>query len=211
MRSRRSPASGASATSLSISSEHSLGAERFQQERRRVHLAAAPVRPGIEQLGARDAQKEDRRVAREVGHMLDEVDEDGLGPLQVVDHDDLRPLGCAGFEEAPKRELRLGRRRADDRVRFDADRDQDLDERPVGDSLAVRETASAQDVGRVAHAFEEVGDEARLADPGRPEQGEEPARAVGDGVLVVAPEALTLALPSDERRLRGGARAVRRR
>ncbi len=25
--------------------------------------------------------------------MLDEVDEDGLGPLQVVDDDDLRPLG----------------------------------------------------------------------------------------------------------------------
>ena len=134
--------------------------ERFQEQRRRVQLAAAPVRPGIQQLGARDAQKEDRSVAREVGQMLDEVDEDGLGPLQVVDHDDLRPIGCTGFEEAPKRELGLGRGRADDRVRLDADRDQRFYERPVGDALAVREAASTQDVSRVSHAFEEVGDEA---------------------------------------------------
>ena len=32
------------------------------------------------------------RVAREVRDVLDEVDEDGLGPLQVVDDHDLRPL-----------------------------------------------------------------------------------------------------------------------
>ena len=30
--------------------------EWFQQQRRRVHLAAAPVRPGIEKLGPRDTQ-----------------------------------------------------------------------------------------------------------------------------------------------------------
>ena len=84
---------------------------------------------------------------------------------------------------------------------LDADRDQDLDERPVGDPLAVREAAPAQDVGRVADALEEVGDEARLADAGRAEEGEEPARPVGDGILVVAPEPLALAHAADERRL----------
>ena len=94
---------------------------------------------------------------------------------------------------------------------LDADRDQDLDERPVGDALAVREAAAAQDVGRVADALEEVGDEARLADPGRPEQREEPARAVGDGVLEVAPETLALALASDERRLEVARERLRRR
>ena len=133
--------------------------------------------------------------------MLHEVDEDGLGPLQVVDDDHLRPLHGPGFEQPPERELRLGRRRADHGVGLDADRDQDLDERPVGDPLAVREAAAAQDVRRVADALEEVGDEARLADPRGAEEREEPARAVGDRVLVVAPQPLALSLPSDERRL----------
>ena len=144
-----------------------------------VAFSLPPPQPGrdVEQLRARDAEQEDRRVAREVGDVLDEVDEDGLGPLQVVDDDDLRPLHSPGFEQPPERELRLGRRRADDGVRLDADRDQDLDERPVGDPLAVREAAAAEDVGRVADALEEVRDEARLADPGRAEQREEPARA----------------------------------
>ena len=61
--------------------------------------------------------------------------------------DDLRPLRGAGLEQPAEGELRLGRRRADHRVGLDADRDQDLDERPVGDPLAVREAATAQDVG----------------------------------------------------------------
>ena len=155
----------------------------------------------IEQLGARDAEQEDRRVAREVGDVLDEVDEHRLGPLQVVDDDDLRTLGRARLEQAAEGELRLRRRRADHRLGLDADRDQDLDERPVRDALPVGEAAPAQDVGRVADALEEVGDEARLADAGRPEEREEPARAVGDRVLVVAPEPLALALAPDERRL----------
>ena len=113
-------------------------------------LPAAPARSHVEQLGARDAEEEDRRVAREVGDVLDEVDEDGLGPLQVVDDDDLRSLRGAGLEQPPEGELRLGRRRADHGVGLDADRDQDLDERPVGDPLAVREAAATEDVGRVA-------------------------------------------------------------
>ncbi len=94
---------------------------------------------------------------------------------------------------------------------LDADREQDLDERPVRDPLAVREAAPAQDVGRVADALEEVGDEARLADAGRAEEREEPARAVGDRVLVVAPEPLALALASDERRLGVAGERLRRR
>ena len=131
--------------------------------------------------------------------MLDEVDEDGLGPLQVVDDDHLGPLHSPGLEQAPEGELRLGRRRPDDGVGLDADRDQDLDERPVGDPFAVGEAAAAEDVRRVAYPLEEVGDEPRLADPGRAEEREEPARAVRDRVLVVAPEPLALSLASDER------------
>ena len=92
---------------FSISASHSSGAERLEQERRRVQLAAAPAGSDVEQLGARDAEEEDRRVAREVGDVLDEVDEDRLGPLQVVDDDDLRPLRGACLEQPPEGELRL--------------------------------------------------------------------------------------------------------
>ena len=70
-----------------------------------------------------------------------------------------------------------GGRRADHGVGLDPDRDQDLDERPVRDPLAVREAAAAQDVCRVADALEEVGDEARLSDSRGAEQRDEPARA----------------------------------
>ena len=143
------------------------GCERLEEERRRVHLPPAPAGPQIEQLGARDAQEEDRRVAREIRDVLDEVDEDGLGPLQVVDDDHLRALDGPCLEEAAERELRLGRRRADHGVGLGTDGDEDLDEWPVRDPLAVRETAAAEDIGRVADALEEVGDEPGLADPGR--------------------------------------------
>ena len=40
--------------------------KRLEQDRRCVRLAAAPHRPGVEQLGTRDAQEEDRPVARPV-------------------------------------------------------------------------------------------------------------------------------------------------
>ena len=92
--------------------------------------------------------------------------------------------------------------RADHCVRLDADRDEDLDEWPVGNPLAVRETPPAQDVRGVAHALEEVGDQARLPDARRAEQREETTRAVRDRVLVVAPQALSFALATDERCLR---------
>ena len=211
MRSRRSPSSGASPTQLLDQRLAFVGAERLEQERRRVQLAAAPARPYVEQLGARDAEQEDRRVAREVGDVLDEVDEHRLGPLQVVDtttcgrsaaraSSSRRNASCVSGGDVPMIDVGL-----------DADRDQDLDERPVRDPLAVREAAAAQDVGRVADALEEVRDEARLPDAGGPEEREEPARAVGDGVLVVAPEALALALAADERRLEVARERVRRR
>ena len=91
-----------------MSASHSSAPSGSSRSERSVELAAAPARPDVEQLGTRDAEQEDGRVAREVGDVLDEVDEHRLGPLQVVDHDDLRSLGGAGFEQPAKRELRLG-------------------------------------------------------------------------------------------------------
>ena len=71
------------------------------------------------------------------------------------------------------------------------------------------ETAATEDVGVLAHLLEEVGDEPRLADAGRAEQREEPAGAVGGGVLVVAPEPPPFAFPADERRLQVAGEAGR--
>ena len=80
-----------------------LRGERLEQDRRRVELAAAPAGPQLEQLRAGDAEQEDRGVARPVGDVLDQIEEDGLGPLDVVEHDDLRPLGRAAPRAASGR------------------------------------------------------------------------------------------------------------
>ena len=173
------------------------GFERLEQERRRVELAPAPVRLHVQELGPRDAEEKDRCVAREVRNVLDQIDEHGLRPLEVVDHDDLRSLRGAGFEQATKGDPRLLGRGGDDAVGLDADSPENLDERPVGDPLAVGQAAAAQDV-RGVEALEEVCDETRLPDPGGAEKREQTARAIRHGVLVVAPEALPLTLTPDE-------------
>ena len=178
-----------------------LRAKWLEEKRRRVELASAPTRPRVEQLRPRDAEQEDACVPREIRDVLHEVDEDRLGPLEIVDHDDLGAFSRACLEEPPERELRLRRRRADDRVGRDADRDQDLDERPVRDALPVRKAPPTKDVGCVAHALEEVSDEARLPDAGRPEQREESTGGVRNRILVVAPETLALPVSPHERRL----------
>ena len=143
IRSRSSGSSGASVTRRSMA-PRTRRCQRLEQERRRIELPATHLggRPGAR---ARDAEQEDRRIAREVGDVLDEVDEDRLGPLQIVDNDDLRAVGCPRFEEPTEGELGLRRGGPDDRVGLDADRDQDLHQRPVGDPLAVREAPPAQE------------------------------------------------------------------
>ena len=84
----------------------------LEQHGRRVELAAAPPWPGVEQLGAGHDQQQQRRVARPVGHVLDEIDEGRLGPLQVIDEQDHRPAAGEGLEDLAHRpEGLLGRHR----------------------------------------------------------------------------------------------------
>ena len=59
----------------------------------------------------------------------------------------------------------------------------------------MRDVCSAVDV------LQEVRDESRLADPGRADQREEPARPRLDHVQEVRPQTLTLAHTSDHRAL----------
>ena len=171
--------------------------QRLEQDRGGVRLAAAPHRPCVEQLRARDAEQEDRPVARPVRHVLDDVEERLLRPLEIVEDDDERLLRGGALQQAAERELRLGRRRAEDRVRVGAELKNDLHERPVGDALAVGEAAGAN--GARVDRLDEVEHEARLADAGGAEQGEELARAFGDHVLEVGVEPLALSASADER------------
>ena len=188
-----------------------LDAERLEQERRRVELATAPSGLCVEKLGPSDAEEEDRRAAREVGDVLDELEERPLRPMHVVEDDDLRPLGGTLLEQTTERELRLGSRAAEHRIRVDTDREQQLDERPVRDALAVVEAATVEDVRLLSSVLEEVGHEPRLSDPGGAEQGDQPARAVGDCVLVLATEPRPLALAADEHALEVARHGLRTR
>ncbi len=85
IRSRMPSASSAAPSRRSISSSVSLLGQRLEQHGGRVQLAAAPRRPKLEQLRSRAAQHEQRRIARPVGDVLDQIEERRLGPLQVVE------------------------------------------------------------------------------------------------------------------------------
>ena len=88
--------------------------ERLEQRGGGVQLAAAPRRPHVEQVGARHAEEQDRRVAAQVGDVLDQVEEGRLAPVQVVEDDHDRPLGGPRLEqlaEGPGDLLRRDRRR----------------------------------------------------------------------------------------------------
>ena len=75
--------------------------EGLQQHGRRVQLAAAPVRPAVEQLGARHAEQQDRGVAAQVGDVIDEVEERVLAPVNVVEDGDERRAARLGLEQSP--------------------------------------------------------------------------------------------------------------
>ena len=81
--------------------------ERLEMDGGRVELAAAPRRPTIEQLGPGQAQQEHRCVARPVGDVLDQIQERGLGPVDIVEDDDQRRAASDVLEEPPDRPQRL--------------------------------------------------------------------------------------------------------
>ena len=89
--------------------------ERLERHGGGVQLAAAPRRAHVEQIGARHAQQQDGRAARPVGDVLDQVEERGLAPVDVVEHEHERTLARRGLEEPPDRPERVlaGRRLGD--------------------------------------------------------------------------------------------------
>ena len=127
-----------------------LAAQRLEPHRHRPGGAA------VEQLRARHAQDQDRGAAREQRDVLDQVEERLLAPLDVVEHDDERRLLLEQLPERPgdllrrRSRLRLAEQRTDRRRRGRIGRERvelldDLDDRPVGDPVPVRQTAAAHD------------------------------------------------------------------
>ncbi|HJP72574.1 MAG TPA: hypothetical protein VJ975_12730, partial [Candidatus Limnocylindria bacterium] len=136
----------------------------FEEDGGRIRLAAAPSGAHVDQLGAADAQDEYRRVAHPVDDVLDEVEQWRLGPLQIIEDQHQWTFFGDPFEPGARRQLRVRRGSQDDIVGIDAQLHQHLDEGPVGDPFAIRQSAAARHPG-VLHALQEVGDQPRFADP----------------------------------------------
>ena len=84
-----------------------IAGQSFEENRGRVQLAATPVRSQLEELRPRDAEQQDRSVSRPVGKVLDQVQEDRLGPLDVVQHQNLWACGRPALDQLAEGELRV--------------------------------------------------------------------------------------------------------
>ena len=85
-----------------------VAGERFEQDRGRVHLAAAPAGADLEQLGSGDTDEQQFCVARPIRQVLDQIQQERLRPMDVVEHHDERPLSSQMLEQlshAPRRVL----------------------------------------------------------------------------------------------------------
>ncbi len=125
-----------------------LGVGQRLQRDGAVRLAGAPARSRVEQLGPRETEEQDRRVARPVDEVLEQVEERRLRPVDVVD-DSASGRSRARCSNALRTDqkivLRRGRREGGAKLDLRAGRAEDLDERPVRDALAVREAAPRED------------------------------------------------------------------
>ena len=98
-----------------------LRCKGLEQYRRRVELATAPAGSALEQLGARQAQEQDRRVPAPVGNVLDEIEEARLRPVHVLEHGNERPLlRCPLHQPAHSKGDLLGRALTDTEQRGEA-------------------------------------------------------------------------------------------
>ena len=114
-----------------------LGRREWLEEHvHRIELAAAPRGPDVEQLGASHADHEDRRVAAEVGDVLDEVEEHGLSPVQIVEHDHERSLGRGRLKSCAR-----PRRSPPGSSPTSADRGSAQEQRPSRDRVRARRGA----------------------------------------------------------------------
>ena len=192
--------------------------ERLEQDVDGVQAASAPPGPAVQQVRPGHADDEQRRAAGERGHLLDEVEEGLLAPVDVVEHADDGLLGGRRLEQLAHRpgDL-LGRARRvrrpeqpaqggdDPRVRklveLVGQLPDDLRDGPVGDAVAVGEAAALEGT-RAVEAAEKLRDEPRLAHPGRPDDRDQPAGAGLDRLRERVAQGAKLLLAADHRHRR---------
>ena len=72
---------------------------RHRLEHQRRRRRPGPVRPALEELGAGEAEEDDRGVGEAARQVLDEVEEGRLGPVHVVEDGDERPVDRKVLED----------------------------------------------------------------------------------------------------------------
>ena len=210
--------------------EDATGVERVEKlrrfavrERLKAHVHALPLRPLLEQFGTRDAEEEDRGVARPAAHVLDEVEQRRLGPVDILQDDDERPFARNELEEpphCPEQLLRRSGSAAAEHVEtleyeggvgvvahrfrhalFATETLDELRQRPESDPVAVGETATRGDCRVRADLGDEFRHEARLPDPGRPNHRHQPALPALRARRQSVSEHAELAAPPHQRRV----------
>src|SRR5215471_10732418 len=137
----------------------------------------------------------------------DEVEERRVAPLDLVEDDDQRRLLLKQLAERPGdlvgagRDLRLAQQGADRRCRNRIRRQHlqlfhDLDHRPIGDPLPVRQAAPTHDTS--LDPGDRFPDQSGLADTGIADHRDQLAARSGEGPIPGVRELLQLALAADE-------------
>ena len=187
--------------------------------------------PLVQQVGPREAEHQDRRLPRPVSDVLDQVQERGLAPVDVVEHHGERCHPRDRLKERPDRPERLldravsigrgeqlckGRARRAVRPQHRADLPLDLLGRievlqsgRLFHDLAHGEErdplaireAAASKDRGLCERSHELFDQPGLADAWGAEDREQLTRAVGDRGLERLPEPGELPLPADHRRV----------
>ena len=165
--------------------------QRRQLDRRR----SGPRRPQLREIAAGEAADENRRVPSPAREVLDQIKKRRLRPLDVVENEQHGPLtrkrleqpaegpvqlvaarvwlgATDGLEEPAVHGLTVGLPHQD---RIEVEPADDLDERPVGDSVSVGQAAALEDVRILAQRRDQFGSKARLADAGVAEDGDDTA------------------------------------
>ena len=180
-----------------------IGLQRLEPE------VGLPARPPLQQVASSERDDEDRAARGEQAGALDEIEERLLAPVDVVEDDDERGLLFEQLPERP-RDLVCGRlpvglaeEGADGRISSGVGRRrlqilQDLDDRPVGNPLAVRKATTTNDSG--LDPEKRLGDQARLADAGVADHRHQLARRTGASLRPGLTELAQLAITADEAR-----------
>ena len=103
IRSRSAGVTSPSSSSPSIRCSDSSSLERRERDEPRARPWRSPGRPRVEDVGSREAEEQDRRAAREAEDVLEQVEQRGLRPVDVVHRDDERSRHRKRLEEPAER------------------------------------------------------------------------------------------------------------